>query len=177
MRKARLVLAAAGTAVLLLSACGDRNKTPQLMNIRSDEGPDEFAIIPPKPLQMPESLEDLPEPTPGGSNLTDPTPHEDAIVALGGKPPASNGVPAGDGALYNHATRFGLAADIRTVLAAEDLEWRRKNNGRILERLLNVNVYYKSYRKQSLDQHAELARWRKAGVLTPSAPPRKAKEE
>ena len=39
----------------------------------------------------------------------------------------------------------------RTCLS-EDLEWRRDNNGRVLERLFNVNVYYKAYRKQRLDQ-------------------------
>jgi hypothetical protein len=37
---------------------------------------------------------------------------------------------------------------IRTTLASEDLQWRRDNNGRILERLFNVNVYYKAYSKQ-----------------------------
>jgi hypothetical protein len=34
-----------------------------------------------------------------------------------------------------------------------------------------VNVYYKAYKDQSLDQQAELFRWRKRGVKTPSAPP------
>jgi hypothetical protein len=40
-----------------------------------------------------------------------------------------------------------------------------------------VNVYYKAYRKQRLDQQAELARWRALGVRNPSAPPRKPDEE
>ena len=53
------------------------------------------------------------------------------------------------------------------------LEWRRDNNGRILERLFNVNVYYRAYEDMSLDQQAELWRWRKRGVRTPSAPPPK----
>jgi hypothetical protein len=34
-----------------------------------------------------------------------------------------------------------------------------------------VNVYFKAYRAQSLDQQAELAFWRRRGVRTPSAPP------
>ena len=58
-----------------------------------------------------------------------------------------------------------------TTLAAEDLEWRRENNGRLLERLFNVNVYYSSYKPMSLDQHLELERLRQMGVWTPSAPP------
>ena len=67
--------------------------------------------------------------------------------------------------------RFGVAGDIRQVLAAEDLEYRRQNNGRILERLANVNVYYDAYRPISLDRYAELARLRRAGIRTPAAPP------
>ena len=41
--------------------------------------------------------------------------------------------------------RFGVDGGIRSTLASEDLEWRRDNNGRILERLFNVNVYFKAY--------------------------------
>lgn len=178
MTAARLVLAVAGAALLTLAGCGGKDKPPELMNVRSTtNGPDEFTIVPPKALEMPEDLALLPEPTPGGSNRTDQHPNDDAAIALGGKPRgASEGVPAGDGALYAYAGRNGIQGDIRQVLAVEDLEFRRKNNGRLLERLFDVNVYYKSYARQSLDQQAELERWRKAGLLTPSAPPRQHKE-
>ena len=155
--------------MLTLVACGDG--TPQLMNLRSGPGPDEFAIVPPKPLEMPETLGELPEPSPGGSNRSDAQPFSDAIVALGGQPSAAGGIPSADGALYAHAARFGVEAGIRQELASTDLEWRRDNKGRVLERLFDLNVYYRAYRKESLDQEAELARWRKAGVKTPSAPP------
>jgi len=172
--KGKAIIAIATMLTLAGCAGGDG---PQLMNLRSGQGPDEFAIVPPKPLEMPESLAELPEPTPSGSNRADAQPFDDAIVALGGKPSAGAGIPAGDGPLYTHAARFGVEAGIRATLADEDLDWRRDNNGRILERLFNVNVYYKAYRKQRLDQQAELARWRKLGVRTPSAPPRKPDEE
>lgn len=172
--KGRAVIAVA--MVLMLSACGG-DGSPQLMNLRSGQGPDEFGIVPPKALEMPESLTDLPEPNPGGSNRTDRNPEAEAIAALGGNPAKAGGIPAGDSALYSHAARFGVEAGIRDTLASEDLDWRRDNNGRILERLFNVNVYYKAYRKQRLDQQAELARWRALGVKTPSAPPRKDGEE
>ncbi|MES2432278.1 MAG: DUF3035 domain-containing protein [Pseudomonadota bacterium] len=169
MRSARVVLAFAGAALFALSACSE--KAPELMNLRSDSnGPDEFAILPPKALELPTSLAELPAPTPGGGNLTDPHPQDDAIAALGGKAPATTGVS--DAGLYNYATRQGVTPGIRATLAAEDLEFRKKNNGRPLERLFNLNVYYKAYAKQSLDQHAELLRWRAAGARTPSAPPR-----
>lgn len=172
MQAARGVQLIAVAVMLTLAACSKGDKAPSLMNIRSTtQGPDEFGILPPKPLAMPEDIAALPDPTPGGANLTDPTPEADAIVALGGKPREAGGVPAGDGALVNHAARFGVAGDIRQVLAEEDLEWRRKNDGRLLERVLKVNVYFKAYADMALDQQAELWRWRQAGVRTPSAPP------
>ena len=157
-----------------LSACGNRDKAPRLMNITSNTaGPDEFGILPPKPLEMPEDLTALPDPTPGGENLTDPKPEVDAIIALGGNPESG----AGAGAIVAAASRFGVERDIRATLAAEDLEWRKDNKGRPLERLFNVNVYYKAYEDQQLDQQAELWRWRKIGRRTPSAPPPQDGEE
>lgn len=169
MRSERLVLAFAGAALLVLTACSA--KAPELMNLRSDSnGPDEFAILPPKALELPTSLAELPAPTPGGANLTDQNPQADAIAALGGAGPSSG---VSDAGLYNYATRQGVTPGIRQTLAAEDLDFRKKHNGRPLERLFNMNVYYKAYARMSLDQHAELARWRAAGARTPSAPPRK----
>jgi hypothetical protein len=175
MRAGRGKAAIAVAAMLALVACG--SGTPELMNLRTGDGPDEFGIVPPKPLAMPESLTDLPEPTPGGTNRTDRDPEGEAAIALGGRPGAAGGIPSADGALYAHAARFGVESGIRSVLASEDLDWRRDNNGRILERLFNVNVYYRAYREQRLDQQAELQRWRKLGIRTPSAPPRKEGEE
>jgi hypothetical protein len=179
MTAARLVLALAGVALLTVAGCGAwRDKPPQLMNLRSSTaGPDEFSIVPPKALEMPEDLAALPEPTPGGENRTDPRPKDEAVLALGGTPRvASASAPASDGALVAYAARAGVAGDIRPALAAEDVEYRRKNNGRLLERLFGVNVYYRAYRKQALNQQAELERWRAAGAATPSAPPRKSGE-
>ena len=93
MQAARGKAVIALLAVPGLSACG--NGTPELMNLRTADGPDEFGIVPPKPLEMPESLSDLPEPTLGGSNRTDRNPEADAVVALGGKPGSAGGIPAG----------------------------------------------------------------------------------
>ncbi|WP_212523032.1 DUF3035 domain-containing protein [Actibacterium sp. MT2.3-13A] len=173
MRSARVLIVISMVAGLGLSACS-RGKEPELMNIRaSKRTPDEFLILPNKPVEIPKDLAALPEPTPGGSNRVDPTPHEDAVAALGGNPArlTASGAPRADGGLIAHAARFGVASGIRQTLAAEDLEFRRRNDGRLLERWFNVNVYYKAYRKQSLDQHAELWRWRRAGARTVGAPP------
>ncbi len=154
-------------AALSLAACGQ--KEPRLMNITANrEGPDEFTILPSKPLQDPPDYDTLPPPVPGAPNLADPTPRADAVAVLGGRPGA--GVAA-DKALIARATRFGIQPDIRQALAAEDLEWRRRHKGRVLERWFNVNVYYKAYEAQSLDPYRELRRFRRLGVQTPSAPP------
>ena len=162
---------------LVLTGCAAPEE-PELMNLRSTtSGPDEFGILPPKPLEMPKDVSVLPEPTPGGTNLTDPTPRADAIAALGGKARVLDGaVPSADAALVRYASRYKVLAEIRAVLAAEDLAWRQSNRGRVLERLFNVNVYFDAYEDMSLDQHLELAKWRQAGVRTPSAPPRRAGE-
>ncbi|WP_374272189.1 DUF3035 domain-containing protein [Paenirhodobacter enshiensis] len=156
----------------LVAGCGS-DKTPELMNLRkTGQGPDEFSILPTKSLQMPENLAALPVPTPGGTNITDPTPAADAIAALGGKPQQITGkLPAADSALLARADRFGADPAIRQTLAAEDLTWRQHHNGRLLERLMRNSVYASAYEPMSLDQRAELERWRSAGVPTPGAPP------
>ena len=165
-------------SLLALTACGrlagDDKKPPQLMHIKSaSRSPDEFTVLPTRPLQMPDDVASLPAPTPGGTNITDPTPEADAVAALGGNPRLMDrtAISAGNGGLISYTTRFGQASDIRDVLAAEDLDYRRKHDGRLLERLFNVTVYFRAYRPMSLDQYAELERWRAAGARTVGAPP------
>lgn len=154
----------------VLAACA---KEPNLLNIKRGDGPDEFAILPTRPLEAPPSYQDLPAPTPGGTNLTDPDPIGDAVAALGGRRDrlAPGNIATGEQALVSHALRYGAAGNIRQTLATEDLEFRRRHNGKLLERLFNVNVYFRAYKPMSLDQHAELLRLRRKGVWTPSAPP------
>jgi hypothetical protein len=162
---AKLCLAAAASAVLSACSSGD----PQLMNLpRSGQGPDEFLIVPNKPLTIPEDLAALPTPTPGGRNLAGASPREDMIAALGGSVSAET---RGSGGLLSYAGRFGVDPSIREELAIADLEYRRANDGRLLERVFNVSIYYEAYAPLALDQYAELARFRQAGIPTPSAPP------
>ncbi|ANB33001.1 DUF3035 domain-containing protein [Rhodovulum sulfidophilum] len=170
MRSARiLVLGAAVTAALAGCSRGD-DYQPKLMHLRGAErGPDEFSVVPNKPLQMPKDMAALPAPTPGGSNLVDPTPEADAVAALGGN--IARGTP-GDAGLMAQVSRFGVDPSIRQTLAQEDLDYRRKHDGRLLERWFNVTVYYNAYSRQSLDQYAELERWRARGVRNVSAPPK-----
>jgi hypothetical protein len=154
--------------MIALVACS--SGTPQLMNLRNtEEGPDEFAVLPTAPLEIPENLASLPEPTPGAPNRVDPNPEADAIAALGGNAARARGAGAD---LVSYTTRFGVSSDIRPVLAAEDEDFRRRNDGRILERMFGTNVYFRAYRQQALDRYAELERLRRMGVRTPAAPPR-----
>lgn len=156
--------------LVALSACDGGD--PKLMNIRSDT-PDEFSVLPTKKLEAPADYTTLPEPTPGGTNLADPTPRADAVAALGGNPDRlkPGRIFAGEQALIFYTSRHGVPAGIRDTLAAEDLEWRKTHNGKLLERAFNVNVYFKSYQPMALDQYLELDRLRNLGVWTPSAPP------
>lgn len=169
MRGNRAILAV--TMAAALGACGSRE--PVLMNLASStQGPDEFAIVPNKPLEAPESFTNLPPPTPGRGNRVDPTPEADAILALGGRPGAAATTPAADAGIVASVSRYGVDPNIRTVLAREDLEFRRRKDGRLLERLFSVNVYFRAYSRQSLDKYAELERFRRLGVRTPAAPPK-----
>lgn len=158
--------------MLLLAAC---SSDPHLMNTNTGQGgPDEFGIVPTKALQMPEDLNVLPAPTPGGSNITDATPMGDAVAALGGNPErlAVQGIGASDGGLVNYASRYGRDPAIRQLTAQEDMEWRSRNSRRLLEVLARTNVYYRAYEPMTLDSWAELERWRPTGVQLPAAPPR-----
>jgi len=128
-------------------------------------GPDDFSVLPVGPLEMPASLE-LPEPTPGGANRTDPNPTGEAIAALGGRQTSAGGVPARDAALVAHAGRNGVAANIRADLAQADADRRGGGVFGLFRR-----GYFGLYANEALDAQAELARFRAAGVATPSAPP------
>ena len=102
-----------------LAGCSRPGDDVQLRRIKNtDKGPDEFSIIPGKPLEAPENFNILPTPTPGGTNRTDQNPRADGVAALGGNPAAlvADGVSSADGALINHAGRFGIPAGIRQTL-------------------------------------------------------------
>ncbi|WP_323777913.1 DUF3035 domain-containing protein [Leisingera sp.] len=137
-------------------------------------GPDEFLVLPSKPLSTPENYSSLPAPTPGGVNLTDPNPQAEAVAALGGKPGAlvpGNGIPASDAALLTASSRYGVEPGVRETVAEEDAKFRHRNRrvGRI--KLLPVDRYEQLYKKQTLDPHAANEQFRRAGAATPSAPP------
>ena len=157
-----------------LAACGGRGEDVTLTNIKhTGEGPDEFTVLPTRPLQTPESYSALPAPAPGSANLVDTNPKAEGVAALGGNPAALTGTApaAADSGLVRNAGRYGAQPGIRQTLAREDAETRRKHGRVNILRLGPVDDYTNAYKRQWLDADSEEMRMRRAGVETPSAPP------
>ncbi|WP_137702828.1 DUF3035 domain-containing protein [Marimonas lutisalis] len=172
MRKSALILM---MSALGLAACGGYERDITLRDVRSaSPGPDEFSVLPTKPLQEPASYSDLPPPTPGAANLVDQNPLADGVAALGGRPERlqDNGVPAGDGALVRHASRNGVSPTIREELAAQDEDFRRRKSRFTKFRIVRQDLYNKVYKREALKPRSETERFRRStGVRTPSSPP------
>ena len=165
------LLATLGLALSLAACSGDGG----LRELDSNKaGPDEFDVLPLKPLAEPDSYTTLPVPTPGGVNRADVQPNADAVVALGGRPSAlaeSGGIPSSDAALVRQAGRYGTTPDIRAELAEADAAFRKRQARFTNIRLVPVDRYAQAYRRETLDPYAEAERFRKLGIRTPAAPP------
>ena len=158
--------------LVAVTACSGKDK-PLTRIKQTGNGPDEFAILPSKPLQAPESYTNLPAPEPGTANRTDVNALAEGIVALGGNPAAlaSTTIAPSEAALVNQTRRYGVEADIRTVVAIEDAKVRRKR-GRV--NILGIGPdddYTLAYKKEWLNSQAAREQLRAQGVGTPSAPP------
>jgi hypothetical protein len=158
---------------LMLAACSGDGQPPELRNLQPPgKGPDEFSVLPGKPLETPGDLSALPTPTPGQGNRTDQTPVANAVTALGGRPEAAAGpVPQRDSALVQHASRNGVTEGIRQVLAAEDADFRRRRGRFTQIKIARTDRYRQAYKSMLLDPYAALGKFRQMGVDTPSAPP------
>ena len=153
-----------------LTACSGQG----LRDLRSGgDGPDEFMILPSKPLVEPTSYSFLPDPTPGGSNRVDQNPMADAVAAFGGRPEAlePRGVAAADAALVASASRHGVQENIREVTAQEDEQFRKRRGRLTSIQLFPVDRYAQVYRPQQIDPYREEQRFRRAGVPTVTNPP------
>lgn len=170
-----LRLAMAFGLCVLAAGCGERDIG--LRDVRNAaDGPEEFGIVPNRPLEIPSDLAALPEPTLGGSNRSDQRPEADAIAALGGNPAriqSGRGIPTSDAALVAHTQRFGRNDGIRETLAAEDLEFRRRKS-LFTFKIVPEDEYNQAYRRLTLEPFSEVERFRRSGVRTPAAPPKSA---
>ena len=153
-----------------LTACGDTT----LRDLTDPAaGPEEFDIIPNKPLETPENFTSLPVPTPGQANLSDATPKKDAVAALGGRPALldAQGVARSDATLVANASRFGVPADIRETTATEDAAFRKRKGRFSNIRLFKTDRYGSVYKRETLDGQQTIETFRRAGRKTPTAPP------
>ena len=153
-----------------LAACGDTG----LRDLTDPAaGPEEFDIIPNKPLETPKDYKTLPAPTPGQANLGDATPKKDAIAALGGKPSLldAQGVPRSDSALVASASRYGVPAGIRQQTTTEDAAFRKRRGRFSNIRLFKTDRYGSVYKREKLDPRATVDTFRRAGRKTPTVPP------
>ncbi len=128
--------------------------------------PDEFMVLPTRPLEMPESFAALPPPTPGTVNRVDYRPHTEAVSGLTGRP---NVQGTGGAALVAAAGPRDPA--IRTQLAQEDVVWRQTHHGRLLERWFSTDREALIYRPMVLDAPLSFENQRAQGRQVPAAPP------
>jgi hypothetical protein len=166
-RAAALARAVLLLAPMLLLGCGDGGLAGGLRRAGIATKPDEFMVLPTRPLEMPQNLAALPPPTPGVPNRVDYRPHAEAIAGLTGAPgPAGNA----DGAVLV-ATAGPATPGIRQTLAVEDAEWRATHRGLLIPRLLSKDRDALTYQPMVLNAPETFVRMRAAGVQVPAAPP------
>lgn len=152
---------------LVLSGCADGGLAGFLRASGATSTPDEFMVLPTKPLEMPADLAALPAPVPGARNRVDIDPEELAVAGLTGTPGQVNTV---SGAAL--VARAGPAApQIRSVVASEDATWRAENGGLFFERLFSADKEAVIYRGQVLDAPGTFVDLRDRGVDVPSPSP------
>jgi hypothetical protein len=152
--------------LFLIAACSsDDARLRDLYDVGT--GPEEFAVLPSKPLIIPGNLRELPVPDETVENLADPTPKRDLIEKLGGSIDETKSVPKKDKDLLNYVSRAGVNSNIREELAEEDRKFLRRMGVLTSVKLFRVDRYNQIYRKMTLSAPKELERWRSLGVRTP----------
>ncbi len=155
-----------------LGACNRETGGRALGNLRqSAVAPDEFLVVPQKPLETPGDLGVLPVPVPGASNRVDIDVEGELLAALGGRVMPMDTVPAAEVALVRAAqSSGGVTPNIRDLVRAEDQAFRETRDGR-LERLARKRRAAEIYNVMLLNPVAEAARLRALGIQTPTLPP------
>ena len=104
--------------LFLIAACSsDDARLRDLYDVGT--GPEEFAVLPSKPLIIPSNLRELPVPDETVGNLADPTPKRDLIEKLGGSLDETKIVPKKDKGLLNYVSRAGVTVSYTHLRAHE----------------------------------------------------------
>jgi hypothetical protein len=155
-------------AMLALGGCAEGGLAGSLRAAGVAGTPDEFMVLPTRPLEMPANLAPLPPPTPGVPNRVDYQPLAEAVAGLSGRP----GAPGNADGSALVAAAGPRDPSVRAELAVEDAEWRRTHRGRLLERLVVRDRELVAYGPMVLDAPLEFERMRASGVAVPAATPR-----
>lgn len=161
-----LVATALLVAATALAGCQNRGAAGLLRSAGVGSTPDEFMVLPTKPLEMPENMAALPPPIPGAPNRVDHQPQQEAVAGLTGRSAlaTTNGTAL--------VARAGpVDPNVRTELAAEDVQWRATHHGLFFERMFTRDKAAVVYKPMVLDAPAELERLRRMGVEVPPPPP------
>lgn len=155
-------------ATLALGACSKEGGLQgAVKKLRAGAPPDEFAILPTKPLEMPTDMAALPPPTPGAANRVAFDPDAEAVASLTGRTG-----PAGTARANALIARAGpVDPNVRAQLAAEDAAYRKDHPGKLLPRLFTKDDTALIYQGLTLDSGMAFEQLRAAGVGVPPAPP------
>jgi len=164
----RRILAAATLllAATAIAGCQGRGAAGVLRSAGVAGTPDEFMVLPTKPLEMPENLAALPPPVPGSPNRVDYRPHQDAVAGLTGRPALAT-----TNATALVARAGPVDPNVRAELASEDAAWRATHHGLFFERMFSRDKAVVVYQQMVLDAPAEIERLRRIGVEVPPPPP------
>ncbi len=161
------VSAALLIGAVFASGCQNTNLASVLREAGVGGSPDEFMVLPTRPLEIPQDLNTLPVPKPGSVSLVDYRPKESAVAALTGGPTA---VGTASGAALVAAVP-PASAGIRTVLANEDVTYRENNKGLFFQRMFTKDKEALIYSAELLNPKTEYNNLQAAGVRTYPATP------
>lgn len=152
--------------LIALAGCSRNTSDPELVFFKSKGAPDELTLVVYEPIAKPESLATLPPPG-TTRNIAEPNPKEDVLRLLGstGRENTDGNIGDQDSDLLHYTQRMGAGSEIRGILAQEDLEFRRRNQAKPLEKLANINVYFAAYSFMALDSRAEYNRLQSEGLI------------
>ncbi len=167
-RLRRLAPAALLAAVTAVAGCGNEGGAAGFLRSAGvgNQTPDEFMVLPTRPLEVPPDMRALPPPTPGAPNRVDIQPRMEAVAALTGRTE-----PASVSGAALVASAGPADPNIRGTVAIEAATFRQENRGLLFERWFSRNLEAVIYDGVILDAAAEYQRLRAAGVAVPPAPP------